>query len=65
MPDGKPAGVRCVQLLPDMRCGLWGSPDRPDVCESLRPVPAMCGDSAEEAMVYLANLEIATRPTPT
>jgi uncharacterized protein len=62
MPDGKPAGVRCVQLLPDFRCALWGSPERPAVCESLRPSLAMCGETAGEAMVYLAHLEIATRP---
>ncbi|MFY8177903.1 MAG: YkgJ family cysteine cluster protein, partial [Limnohabitans sp.] len=24
MPQGKPAGVPCVQLLPDMRCAVFG-----------------------------------------
>ncbi len=62
MPHGKPAGVRCVQLLDDLRCGLWGSPDRPAVCESLRPSPAMCASSAAEALEYLRNLELLTRP---
>ena len=24
MPHGKPAGIPCVQLLPDMRCAIFG-----------------------------------------
>ncbi len=37
MPDGKPAGVRCVQLTADNRCLLFGLPERPEVCVRLRP----------------------------
>ena len=62
MPDGKPAGVRCVQLLPDQRCALFGKPERPAVCLSLRATPSMCGTSYAQASAYLAGLEIATRP---
>ena len=62
MPHGKPAGVRCVQLTDDNRCRLFGLPERPAVCVRLRPNLEMCGQSAEEALVYLAALEIATRP---
>ncbi|MFC0402948.1 YkgJ family cysteine cluster protein [Paraburkholderia rhizosphaerae] len=29
MPDGKPAGVRCVQLGDDLRCAIFGKPERP------------------------------------
>jgi len=29
MPDGKPAGVRCVQLADDNRCKIFGQPERP------------------------------------
>lgn len=61
MPDGKPAGVRCVQLTDDLRCALWGSPDRPRVCESLRPNPEMCGETATEALIWLARLEELTK----
>lgn len=61
MPHGKPAGIPCVQLLPDLRCALFGRPDRPAVCASLRPSEAMCGGSREEAMSGLAALEAATR----
>ena len=62
MPHGKPAGVRCVQLLPDYRCALFGQPERPAVCVSLRPTNEMCGTKRDEAMLYLSGLEIATRP---
>jgi uncharacterized protein len=62
MPDGKPAGVRCVQLTDDNLCGLFGSAERPTVCVRLRPNPEMCGGSAEEALAYLERLERETRP---
>jgi hypothetical protein len=62
MPGGKPAGVRCVQLTDDNRCRLFGLPQRPAVCVSLRANLEMCGETAEEALFYLARLEIATQP---
>jgi hypothetical protein len=62
MPGGKPAGVRCVQLDDAERCRLFGRPERPAVCASLRPQPAMCGASRAEAMAWLARLESATIP---
>lgn len=62
MPQGKPANVRCVQLLPDYRCALFGQPERPAVCLSLRPTDTMCGASREDALCFLAALESATRP---
>lgn len=62
MPGGKPAGVRCVQLTPDNRCLLFGRPERPAFCASLRPTPEMCRSDAAEAMAYLAELERLTRP---
>ncbi|MFN7945668.1 MAG: YkgJ family cysteine cluster protein [Blastocatellia bacterium] len=62
MPQGKPAGVRCVQLTADNRCLLFGKPERPSVCVTLRPQPEMCGDSAPEAMQRLTQLERLTVP---
>jgi len=62
MPHGKRAGERCVQLLPDMRCAIFGKPERPAFCASLRPTQEMCGASQEDAMTYLARLETATKP---
>jgi hypothetical protein len=62
MPQGKAAGVRCLQLTPDNRCRLFGQPDRPQVCINLRPSEEMCGQTREEAMVYLEMLERLTAP---
>lgn len=62
MPQGKPAGVRCVQLDEANRCRLFGRPERPAFCASLKPGPEMCGHSREEALAILAALEVATRP---
>ena len=62
MPDGKPAGVRCVQLTADNLCRLYGRPERPRVCNGLRPSPEMCGESASEALAYLTELERLTAP---
>jgi uncharacterized protein len=62
MPDGKPAGVRCVQLTEDNRCKLFGRPERPEVCVRLRPAEEMCGETAEHALAYLTFLELATAP---
>jgi hypothetical protein len=62
MPDGKPAGVRCVQLTGDNRCAIFGRPQRPAVCVQLRPDPVMCGTSSAAAMAYLQHLERQTAP---
>jgi hypothetical protein len=62
MPDGKPAGVRCVQLTEDNLCKLFGQPERPAVCVRLRPMEEMCGSSTEEALIYLTELERLTLP---
>jgi uncharacterized protein len=62
MPNGKPAGVRCIQLDNANRCKLFGKAQRPAVCVSLRPSAAMCGESREEAMVFLHELEMASAP---
>jgi len=63
MADGKPAGVRCVQLSDDNRCRLYGVRERPEVCVRLRPEPEMCGESRQEALSHLAMLEVATAPS--
>jgi len=62
-PDGKPPGVRCVQLTDDNRCRIFGQPDRPEVCSRLRPSEEMCGDSMHHALIYLSELERLTAPT--
>ncbi len=65
MPQGKPAGMPCVQLDDRYRCRLFGRPERPAVCSSLRPSDAMCGASRDDAMAFLAKLEQDTAaPAP-
>ncbi|WP_114814726.1 YkgJ family cysteine cluster protein [Paraburkholderia kururiensis] len=64
MPHGKPAGVRCVQLSDDMRCRIFGSPERPACCSGLNPQTEMCGDSRDAALMWLTTLEAQTRPSP-
>jgi uncharacterized protein len=63
MPNGKPAGVRCIQLDNANRCRIFGRPERPAVCTRLRPNPTMCGDSRDVAISFLSALEIASAPT--
>jgi len=63
MPNGKPAGVRCVQLADDQRCKIFGQPARPAVCVNLRPSAEMCGASTAHALIRLAWLEETTRPS--
>jgi hypothetical protein len=62
MPQGKPAGVRCVQLTADNQCAVFGRPERPAFCGGLQPSAEMCGASREEALGFLAQLEQATAP---
>ena len=62
MPNGKPAGMRCVQLDAENRCKIFGQPERPAFCTSLKPSIEMCNDSREQAMIWLANLEQLTMP---
>ena len=62
MPEGKPAGVRCVQLDENNACRIFGQPERPAVCVSLRPSFAMCGVGREDALRLLDALEVATAP---
>ena len=60
MPSGKAAGERCAQLTPENRCRLFGRPDRPAVCGSLRPSAEMCGVNRDEALAALRLLEQQT-----
>lgn len=64
MPQGKPAGVPCVHLDAALRCGLFGHPDRPEVCSSLQPSAEMCGSDRHEALAGLGRLEALTAPGP-
>lgn len=60
MPHGKPAGVACIHLDAQRRCGIFLSPERPAVCAAFQADPVVCGDSTDEAMVILSWLEDET-----
>ena len=62
MPDGKPAGVPCLQLDEELRCKVFGRPERPAFCGTLQPSAEMCGESREQALVWLTRLEYETKP---
>ncbi len=60
MPEGKPAGVRCIHLTQNLRCNLFERPERPTFCDRFRPEPDVCGTNRAEAMARLKWLESAT-----
>ncbi|CAM4037432.1 YkgJ family cysteine cluster protein [Vreelandella rituensis] len=60
MPEGKPAGMRCVQLDEHNLCRLFGDPRRPAVCEQFSYDPALCGNHREEALSAIIELEQLT-----
>jgi hypothetical protein len=65
MPNGKPAGLACVQLDDQRRCKIFGHPERPAVCSQLKASADMCGtenDGGRFALTFLARLETLTRP---
>jgi Fe-S-cluster containining protein len=60
MPDGKPAGQRCVQLSAANLCQLFGLPERPAVCGRFQADVEVCGKSTDEALALLTWWEEAT-----
>lgn len=62
MPQGKPAGVPCVQLDEQLRCRIFGDPARPAVCGGLQPSREMCGEDTGHAMRWLSWMEAVTQP---
>lgn len=60
MPDGKPAGVRCVQLNEENHCILYGRDERPAVCADYHASEEFCGSSRGEAIERIKKLEAAT-----
>lgn len=56
MPEGKPAGVRCIHLMDDYKCALWRDLSRPKVCSDYKAEEEFCGNSREEAIKILSSL---------
>lgn len=57
MPDGKAAGVRCVNLDDTNNCRIHNSDDYPTVCRDFKASYEMCGDNNDFAFDYLRKLE--------
>ncbi len=62
MPNGKPPGVRCVNLSDTNECRIHNSPDYPEVCRNFTAVPEICGETFEEAFANISELERLTAP---
>ncbi len=60
MPEGKPAGVRCIQLNDGNLCKLFGKAERPVVCGQFAATEDVCGGNSEEALWLISSLEQAT-----
>ena len=55
MPKGKPAGVACIHLKKDYRCGIYN--ERPRVCRDFQAEELVCGTERNEALSILTRLE--------
>ncbi|QDX81539.1 zinc/iron-chelating domain-containing protein [Denitratisoma sp. DHT3] len=62
LPQGKPAGLPSPQLTADLRCVIFGRPERPPCCAGLRPSAEMCGENRQQALAWLQQLERSTAP---
>jgi len=62
MPNGKPAGVRCIQLDEQNLCKIFGRPERPPLCDRFKADELVCGVTNEQALTNLIELEDLTGP---
>lgn len=62
MPEGKPAGVACVQLDQQFRCRVFDSPERPEACRQFKAEPEVCGNNRDEALEFIHIMELKTLP---
>ena len=60
MPQGKPAGVRCVHLDAENLCSLYHKNERPKFCTTYLATEEFCGSSRDEALKLIAKLEVMT-----
>lgn len=59
-PNGKPAGVACLHLDDQGLCELFNMASRPRVCIEFQASVEICGQSAEQALLNLEELERLT-----
>jgi len=57
MPDGKPAGIKCIHLTDDFLCSIFNDPERPKVCYGFKAEKIFCGNNREEALKILSDLD--------
>lgn len=62
MPNGKPAGVRCVNLDDSNNCTIHNTNQYPAICRSFPADLEMCGLNNAHAYRYIEELERKTRP---
>ncbi|WP_027859838.1 YkgJ family cysteine cluster protein [Marinobacterium jannaschii] len=63
MPQGKPAGVACANLIPETGfCRIWESDSYPEPCRQFRAMPEHCGESRQQALRLIGLLESETAP---
>ncbi len=61
MPQGKPAGVVCVNLDRETwQCRIWGTDAYPELCRNFKPCESVCGETREHALELISTLEILT-----
>lgn len=61
MPAGKVAGEPCHHLDPkSLQCRIWQQQDYPDFCRQFKAEVEFCGNSRDEALSILADLEVIT-----
>lgn len=62
MPNGKPAGVRCVNLDDANNCTIHNTKLYPAICRSFPTDKEMCGTTNEYAYKYIEEMENTTKP---
>jgi uncharacterized protein len=62
MPEGKPSGIRCINLTDDYRCAIHESENYPDVCRKFSASREFCGRNREEALKNINMFEELTKP---
>ncbi|UFI46794.1 YkgJ family cysteine cluster protein [Pseudomonas savastanoi] len=60
MPEGKPAGERCLHLSVEFLCALFGRPERPAVCSQFKAAEDVCGVDRADAIRLIGWWEKAT-----
>lgn len=63
MPNGKPAGERCLHLSVELLCNLFGKPERPAVCGRFVAAEDVCGSNQADAIRLIGWWEQVTAVT--